>query len=173
MTIPCEQKEEIAELVKLVRNLKDANESTNISINSLQLGHNELSRNIARMCTANEELAIEVRSITRAIAENLADTREFRINLEKAKEERDIMFKRVRKIEDVDLPHIEAICHNHSIDLATIKEIIKDVELIDGIDRRLIASEHVILVIKVIGAALAASLVGLGVALIFGIGVPA
>lgn len=59
---------------------------------SASSGHGRLEDAILRMAQAHERQSSEIREMTQTITAHMIDNREFRVNLERAKEERDVLF---------------------------------------------------------------------------------
>lgn len=105
MSIPCESKPDIVELQKAISTM------SNNGIN--------LESAIIRMATAQEKQTAEMREMTQTITLHMVDNREFRLNLERGKEERDILFTTTRKLVEGDT-HLTALIHDQQLRLAEL-----------------------------------------------------
>ena len=106
MTVPCESKEEIIAMQRAIAAIGNN-------------GHN-LEGAIVRMVQAQERQTLEMREMTTTITAHMIDNREFRLSLERGKEERDLLFKKVRKLDDDD-DHLTAIVHNIEVKMVEFK----------------------------------------------------
>ena len=106
MTVPCDSKEEIIEMQRAIAAIGNN-------------GHN-LEGAIVRMVQAQERQTLEMREMTTTITAHMIDNREFRLSLERGKEERDLLFKKVRKLDDDD-DHLTAVVHNQDLKLSEVK----------------------------------------------------
>ena len=106
MTVPCESKDDIIEMQKAIAAIGNN-------------GHS-LEGAIVRMVQAQERQTLEMREMTSTITAHMVDNREFRLNLERGKEERDLLFKKVRKLDDDD-HHLTALVHNQDLKVSDLK----------------------------------------------------
>jgi len=113
MSIPCSQEETISNMVANFRDMQKDNSS--------------ILKSLERMCIAQEKQAAEFREMNMTITAHMIDNREFRVGLERAKEERDVLFKGVRSLQDED-KHTTAIIHNVKIDVARIIQTLENME---------------------------------------------
>lgn len=107
MTLPCESKEDIEEMKK--------------AISAINNSGNKLEDALIRMAQAHEKQAAEIREMTQTVTAHMMDNREFRLSLDRAREERDVLFTRVRELEEGDI-QLTAITHNHELKIQHIQD---------------------------------------------------
>ncbi len=105
MTLPCESKDDINDLKK--------------AVSAMGNNGNKLENALIRMADAHEKQAAEIREMTQTITAHMMDNREFRISLERSKEERDILFKEVRSLAVADT-HLTALHHNQELKIVKL-----------------------------------------------------
>lgn len=100
MTIPCEAKPDILELQR--------------AVTAMGNNGNKLEDALLRMAQAHEKQTAEMREMTQTITAHMVDNREFRLSLERGREERDALFKMARKAEQNDI-HLTALVHDQKL----------------------------------------------------------
>ncbi len=93
----------------------------------MQKDNSSILRSLERMCIAQEKQAAEFRDMNMTITAHMIDNREFRVGLERAKDERDILFSGVRLLQDED-KHTAAIIHNIKVDMTRVITTMENLE---------------------------------------------
>lgn len=110
MTTPCEQEDVIKE--------------TRVKVD-------DIGRNIGRLCESNEKLAAEMREMNQTLVSHMISNKEYSVRIAKFEKDNDILFTRIRRFEDDEIPAmkqrlggVESCCAY----LKTIPTQVKDLE---------------------------------------------
>lgn len=140
MTTPCTQQSAIRELHTLV-------EGTNSAV--------------VRLCESNGQVAVEIKNLAQKINDSLLDAREHSVKIIHLEEDREVLFARMRRMEDINCPKLTAATDANTLRLDDMRLVLtplpNKIDALEAFRDKLLGGAKLIMGVPIICAVISAT----------------